>query len=90
MDRVIEKKHKWLNKKTIWITIALIFILMISYNIFFGDKSSKLNVEKDKITIESIVEDEFKDVVLSSNLSSLLLISRQALLVNSISDFSCS
>lgn len=63
MDRVIEKKHKWLNKKTIWITIALIFILMISYNIFFGDKSSKLNVEKDKITIESIVEDEFKDYI---------------------------
>ena len=63
MDRVIEKKHKWLNKKTIWITIGAIFILLISYNIFFGDKSSKLNVEKDKITIESIVEDEFKDYI---------------------------
>lgn len=63
MDRVIEKKHKWLNKKTIWITVGAIFILLVSYNIFFGDKSSKLNVEKEKITIESIVQDEFKDYI---------------------------
>ncbi|MEE4196952.1 MAG: efflux RND transporter periplasmic adaptor subunit [Bacteroidales bacterium] len=63
MDRVIEKKHKWLNKKTIWISVGVIFILLVSFNIFFGDKSSKLNVEKDKITIESIVEDEFKDYI---------------------------
>ena len=61
MDRVIERKHKWLNKKTIWFTVGGIFILLLAYNIFFGDKSSKLNVEKEKITIESIIEDEFKD-----------------------------
>ncbi len=63
MDRVIEKKHKWLNKKTIWITIGSILILLVAYNIFFGDKSSKLNVEKEKITIETIIEDEFKDYI---------------------------
>ncbi len=63
MDRVIEKKHKWLNKKTIWLTIGGVFILLIAYNIFFGDKSSKLNVEREKITIESIIEDEFKDYI---------------------------
>ncbi|MFO7829091.1 MAG: HlyD family efflux transporter periplasmic adaptor subunit [Bacteroidales bacterium] len=63
MDKVIEKKHKWLNKKTIWITVGAVFILLVSYNIFFGDKSSKLNVEKEKITIESIVEDVFKDYI---------------------------
>lgn len=63
MDRVIEKKHKWLNKKTIWITVGSILILLVAYNIFFGDKSSKLNVEKEKITIESIVENEFKDYI---------------------------
>jgi len=61
MDRVIEKKHKWLNKKTIWFTVGGILIILVAYNIFFGDKSSKLNVEKEKITIESIVENEFKD-----------------------------
>ena len=36
---------------------------MVAYNIIFGDKSSKLNVEKEKITIESIVENEFKDYI---------------------------
>lgn len=61
MDKVIEKKHKWLNKKTIWITVGSVLILLVAYNIFFGDKSSKLNVEKEKITIESIIENEFKD-----------------------------
>ena len=61
MDRVIEKKHKWLNKRTIWFTIGGVLILLVAYNIFFGDKSSKLNVEKEKITIEPIIESEFKD-----------------------------
>lgn len=63
MDRVIEKKHKWLNKKTIWITIGSILVLLVAYNIFFGDKSSKLNVEVEKLTIESITENEFKDYI---------------------------
>lgn len=63
MDRVIEKKHKWLNKKTIWITVGSILVLLVAYNIFFGDKSSKLNVEKEKITIESITQSEFKDYI---------------------------
>ncbi len=63
MDRVIEKKYKWLNKKTIWLTVGGILVLLVAYNIIFGDKSSKLNVEKEKITIESIVENEFKDYI---------------------------
>ena len=63
MDRVIEKKHKWLNKKTIWIAAGSVLVILVAYNIFFGDKSSKLNVEKEKITIESIVENEFKDYI---------------------------
>jgi len=63
MDRVIEKKHKWLNKRTIWIAVGGVLILLVAYNIIFGDKSSKLNVEKEKITIESIIENEFKDYI---------------------------
>lgn len=63
MDKVIEKKHKWLNKKTIWLTVGGVLILLVAYNIFFGDKSSKLNVEKEKITIEPIIESEFKDYI---------------------------
>lgn len=63
MDKAIEKKHKWLNKRTIWITVGSVLMILVAYNIFFGDKSSKLNVEKEKITIESIIEDEFKDYI---------------------------
>ena len=63
MDKVIEKKHKWLNKKTIWLAAGGVLIILVAYNIFFGDKSSKLNVEREKITIESIVENEFKDYI---------------------------
>ncbi|MCK5169599.1 MAG: biotin/lipoyl-binding protein, partial [Bacteroidales bacterium] len=63
MDKVIEKKYKWLNKRTIWIVVGGVLILLVAYNIIFGDKSSKLNVEKEKITIESIIENEFKDYI---------------------------
>jgi HlyD family secretion protein len=63
MDRAIEKKYKWLTKKTVWIAVIAVIILLALFNIVFGDKSSKLNVETDKITIESIVEDEFKDYI---------------------------
>jgi HlyD family secretion protein len=63
MDRAIEKKNKLFSKRNIWISIASILAILIIYNIFFGDKSSKLNVEKEKITIESIEKDVFKDYI---------------------------
>ncbi|MGE0090720.1 MAG: HlyD family secretion protein, partial [Bacteroidales bacterium] len=63
MDRVIEKKYKWLNKKTIWIAVIALVIIVALFNILFGDKSSKLNIETDKITIETIIEDDFKDYI---------------------------
>jgi len=62
MDRPIEKKHK-LTKRIIWISIPSIVFLLILYTIIFGDKSSKLNVEKDKITIEEITEDLYKNYI---------------------------
>ena len=63
MDRVIEKKYKWLNKKTIWISVIIIIVFLALFNIIFGDKSSKLNVEKDKITIETITDGVFTDYI---------------------------
>lgn len=62
MDRPIENKHK-VTKRVIWISIAsILFLSLISY-IIFGDKSSKLNVEKDKVTIEEIKEDLYKNYI---------------------------
>ena len=63
MDRAIEKKNKLFSKRNIWIFIGTIFVLLVIYNIFFGDKSSKLNVDKEKITIETIEKDVFKDYI---------------------------
>ena len=63
MDRAIEKKNKLFSKRNIWIFIGSIFAILVIYNIFFGDKSSKLNVEKEKITIETIEKDVFKDYI---------------------------
>ncbi len=62
MDRKIENKRK-ISKKTIWIAVGSVFVLLVGYNIFFGDKSSKLNVERDKITIETVSNDLFKDYI---------------------------
>ena len=62
MDRLIEKK-RWTLKKILWISGTSIFVLFIIYYIIFGDKSSKLNVEVDKITIEEVTQDIFRDYI---------------------------
>ena len=62
MDKKIEKKTG-LTKKTIWIVIGVIVFILISFNIFFGDKSSKLNVDFEKITVETVKEDVFQDYI---------------------------
>jgi HlyD family secretion protein len=62
MDRKIEKK-RGLSKKTIWILLGSLAFIVIVFNIFFGDKSSKLNVEKEKITIEEVKKDIFQDYI---------------------------
>lgn len=62
MDRIIEKK-KWTLKKILWISGTSVFVLFILYYLILGDKSSKLNVEVDKITIEEVTQDLFRDYI---------------------------
>ncbi|MCB8995549.1 MAG: HlyD family efflux transporter periplasmic adaptor subunit [Bacteroidales bacterium] len=62
MDRVIEKK-KGFNRKTLWILLFSFVFILMAYNILFGDKSSKLNVEKNKISIEGVKRDIFQDYI---------------------------
>lgn len=62
MDRIIEKKHRW-NKKYSWISIITAILLFAVYNIVFGDKSSKLNVESEKLAIEDVKSDIFQDYI---------------------------
>jgi HlyD family secretion protein len=63
MDRKIEKKHKLFSKRNIWIFIGSVAFLLILYTLIFGDKSSKLNVDVEKISIAEITKDVFQDYI---------------------------
>jgi HlyD family secretion protein len=62
MDRKIEKK-KWPPKKIITYSVAGIFVIIILYSFIFGDRSSKLNVEEDKITISEVKYGPFQEYI---------------------------
>jgi HlyD family secretion protein len=63
MDRKIEKKFKFLSRKTLWISLGSIAILFVAFKLVFGDKSSKLNVETEKISIAEITKGIFQDYI---------------------------
>lgn len=63
MDRKIEKKNKLFSKRNIWIFVGSIVFLFVFYTLVFGDKSSKLNVETEKISIAEIKKDVFQDYI---------------------------
>ncbi|RAJ03882.1 HlyD family secretion protein [Chitinophaga skermanii] len=58
MDRKIEKKF-WNKKRITFITGGGIVALLLLYNLIFADHRSKLNVEKDKITISTVSQGPF-------------------------------
>jgi HlyD family secretion protein len=62
MDRKIDRK-KWPPKKIAWVSVASLFVLVVIYNIGFGDHSSKLNVEKEKITISTVDRGPFQEFI---------------------------
>jgi HlyD family secretion protein len=61
MDRKIEQKG--LKKKHIWIGIGGIIFILVVLQLIFGDKSSKLNVEQDKIAIGEVIADKYQDYI---------------------------
>jgi HlyD family secretion protein len=61
MDRKIEKKG--LRKKHIWIGVGSLIFLIVLLQLIFGDKSSKLNVEQDKIAIGEVIADKYQDYI---------------------------
>lgn len=60
MDRIIENKSKK-RKKILWITGGVIVTALVVYQLVWADHSSKLNVDRDKITISEVIEDDFLD-----------------------------
>ena len=62
MDKQIEKK-KWPPKRIITYSLSAAFALIVIYNLLFGDTSSKLNVETEKITISTVKKGPFKEYI---------------------------
>ncbi len=62
MDRVIQKK-KWPPKKIAAVSASGVFLCFILYSFMFGDNSSKLNVETEKITISDVTRGPFQEFI---------------------------
>jgi HlyD family secretion protein len=62
MDKIIEKKSKF-NKKNIIIGLAILLFLLFITKMIWGDNSSKLNVDQEKITIEKVEDGVFQDYI---------------------------
>jgi HlyD family secretion protein len=62
MDKVIPKK-KGLQKKHIGYIAIGIGVVVLIYMAFFADRTSTYKVEKDKLIIESVTEDQFNDYI---------------------------
>lgn len=60
MDKIIKKK-KWTPKKIVILVAGTALILFVLYSLIFGDKSSKLNVQTDRITIETVSRGPLQD-----------------------------
>jgi HlyD family secretion protein len=62
MDKIIPKK-KGIQKKHIGYAAIGIALIAIIYMAFFADHTSTYKVEKDKLIIETIVEEQFNDYI---------------------------
>lgn len=62
MDRKIKKK-KWTFKRISLYAVGLLFISFVLYSFFFADNRSKLNVEREKITISEVRYGIFQDFI---------------------------
>ncbi len=62
MDKPIAKKTGLQKKHIGYIAIALAIIVLM-YMAFFADRTSTYKVEKDKLIIESVIEDQFNDYI---------------------------
>jgi len=62
MDKPIAKK-KGIRKKHIGFIALGIALIVLIYMAFFTDRTSTYKVEKDKLIIETVIEDQFNDYI---------------------------
>jgi HlyD family secretion protein len=62
MDRILEKKT-WTKKRIITFSSIAIFISFVLFVFVFADRSSKLNIEKERITISEVKQSPFQEYI---------------------------
>lgn len=62
MDKPIPKKKGLQKKHLVYIIAGAAFLLLV-YLAFFSKKTSTYRVEKDKLIIETVIEDQFNDYI---------------------------
>lgn len=62
MDRKIKKKKFTLKRVLTW-GGAGIFVLLVLYSFIFAEGGSKLNVEKEKVNIATVMEGDFRQFI---------------------------
>ncbi len=62
MDKIIPKK-KWPPRRIASIAAAALFVGFISYLLFFRDNSSRLYVDRDKMTIATVQQGRFQEFI---------------------------
>jgi len=62
MDRKIEKRN-WPPKKIALVGGGGILVIILFYSAIFGDSSSRLNVEKERITISTVERGPFQEFI---------------------------
>jgi len=62
MDKVIPKKTGFQKKHIGYVALGIAVIVLI-YMAFFADRTSTYKVEKDKLIIETVTEDQFNDYI---------------------------
>ncbi|MDX1628335.1 MAG: efflux RND transporter periplasmic adaptor subunit [Fulvivirga sp.] len=62
MDRKIKKK-KWTFKRIATIGGITLLVVFVAYQLLFADRRSKLNVEKEKITISEVKHGVFQEFI---------------------------
>jgi HlyD family secretion protein len=62
MDRKIEKR-RWSPKKIAAVAAAAAFVVFVLYSFVLRDRSSRLNVETDRITISTVTRGPFQEFI---------------------------
>ena len=62
MDRALPKRF-WTNQRLVLSGGSALLISLLAYTFFFADRRSKLNVEKDKITVSNVSTGPFEDFI---------------------------